>query len=83
MLHRAWKVCSSMTLFNAEVSTLRDIFGENGYPTVFFNRVVHKFEKLILAPVRDNDDSAIADEDVERRCYFCFPYNKNGLLLQY
>ena len=74
MLHRAWKVCSSMTLFNAEVSTLRDIFGENGYPTVFFNRVVHKFEKLIRAPVHDNDDSAIADEDVERRFIIKLPF---------
>ena len=74
MLHRAWKVCSGMALFKAEVCILRDIFGRNGYPVVFFNRVVQKFEKSVLAPENDNDDSATVDEDDDRRFIFKLPF---------
>ena len=60
MLHRARKVCSSMLSFDREVDTLRSIFGKNGYPADFFNRVVQKFERITSALT---DDSVSVNED--------------------
>ena len=45
-LHRAFMICSSTDLFNAEVEKLRIMFGKNGYSNHFFNKVMEKFKSL-------------------------------------
>ena len=71
MLHRARKVCSSMLSFDREVDTLRSIFGKNGYPADFFNRVVQKFERITSALT---DDSVSVNEDTDKRFIIKLPF---------
>ena len=43
LLHRAYIVCSSWSLFNDEIEKIRKFMSINGYPNCFFDKIVQKF----------------------------------------
>ena len=45
-LHRAKNICSTSELYLQEVNKLRVIFQMNGYPNLFINDTIRKFEEL-------------------------------------
>ena len=47
---RAKMICSIDSLFLNEVNILRSIFGKNGYPLWFFNKVFHYFQSCTNEP---------------------------------
>ena len=43
LLHRAYNTCSNSVLFRKEVSILRTMFTNNGYPTFIFRNILQSF----------------------------------------
>ena len=50
LLHRSWMICSTLALFNSELSIIRDILLCNGYPTAFINSAIRKFQLRSSTP---------------------------------
>ena len=62
LLNIAQKLSSSTELFNVEVSKLRNLFLDNGYPVSYFNRVLEKFiNKSSVTENTDLDQSSSED----------------------
>ena len=70
MLHRAWKICSSLKLFYDEVENLRKVFNQNGYPVSFFNRIYSLFYKRIMCATNVVQD----EEEMEQKFIIKLPY---------
>ena len=43
-IHRADRVCSNESLFQREISKLKEIFHDNGYPEWFFQRIYNQYQ---------------------------------------
>jgi hypothetical protein len=43
LLHRAWRICSDMDLFQEEVHFIKNILSVNGYPSAFLGRIINNF----------------------------------------
>ena len=65
LLHRAKMICSSVPVFNTEVSKLKNMFIANSYPVKFIDNVIDTFLcKLNSNDTTDTDDgSELAQED--------------------
>ena len=61
LLYRAKMICSSVSIFNAEVVKLKNMFIANSYPVKFIDNVIHKF--LRNTNTLDKD-SICSDEDL-------------------
>ena len=59
LLYRAKMICSSVSLFDDEVSALKDMFMRNAYPESFFNCVLCTF----LKRYNSSDVSVVSDVD--------------------
>ena len=70
MLHRGWKICSSLNLFYDEVGNLRKVFLQNGYPVSFFNAIYSLFYKRVMCATEKLNEK----EDVERKFMMKLPY---------
>ena len=65
LLHRAKMICSSVPVFNTEVSKLKNMFIANSYPVKFIDNVIDTFLcKLNSNDTTDTDDgSELAQEE--------------------
>ena len=43
LIHRAWKICSSIDLFHQELTKIKQLLLPNGFPLKFVNRQIHQF----------------------------------------
>ena len=57
LLHRAYNTCSSAELFHNEISNLRTMFLNNGYPATIFRNVLQSFLFRKRNPISANEDS--------------------------
>ena len=70
LLHRAYSICSSASLFTAEVCTLCNMFLSNGYPKKLFNSVYRRFMARLNSPNPAAQDTVDANSCV----YLIIPF---------
>ena len=68
-INRAYTVCSTWQLFHSEMTRLRNIFRENGYPSKMFDRCLGTF-----LDKKQQQTPKIAPIDLEFTPIICLPY---------
>ena len=68
-LNRAWTICSNYKRFHEEVSNLGNIFKLNGYPELFFQKLVKRF-----LDKKYTKSTPVINEDKDKSYMLMIPY---------
>ena len=74
LLHRAKMICSSVSLFIAEIDNLRKMFISNSYSLKFFNDMLTNFLNRLNVSSADSDDNVVDGNDNTPIITFNVPY---------
>ena len=69
LIHRAYAISSTWSIFSQEIEYLKDVFARNGYPEGLFLSCVNKFLNLKFAR---GSNVTVKEDKVET--IFCIPY---------
>ncbi len=69
LLNRAWNICSSYVLLHQEIEKIREMFLNNGYSNIFFDKIVKDFI------YKKRETKIDSEQKEENRDYvICLPY---------
>ena len=73
LIHRAWKICSSSELFQAELNNIKSLLLSNGFPSKFVNRQIKQL--FLKQKTSCNPQPHIQFGPVKRKLYISLPFS--------